>query len=229
MRKKFLVSAAPLLAMAAFAVMPAMASASFPVYGSCTSKVLPQTKPPCPEKFKFTAFTTNVAQPQVISKSALTGLFQLRNEAGTAGFDCEKQGGQGVVINQEVAPGVIDGLSETWIVYEKCKGFGGFGVGGPFECGKVNETEKIIGVVSDQLNEAGEDEVTIVGGFGVSCPHLKMYLGGVTGKITGQAVPALPYETNFNKATGLTFAGEASNITGTSTSVTLAKVKIYSH
>ncbi len=215
MSKKFLfTSLTAVLAVVAFAVVPAMASAATREYGTCASKVLPETKPPCAAKYKFTAFKEGEAIPVLNKNVALTGKFILQNEAEPAnGIECEKLSGQGILIN---LGGV--GHSESTLIFEKCKGTGALAF---CNAGKINGSEKIEGIVSDEVNAAGEDEVTVQGGFNIACeisPGSFLDLGGVTGGVTGQEVPGKGYETNFNKAKGEIFAGEPSTQTGTSES-----------
>jgi len=215
MSKKFVfTSLTAVLAVAAFAVMPAMASAATREYGTCTSKVAPETKPPCAAKEKFTPFAEGTAIPDLTKAVAKTGNFILQNEAEPAnGIECEKLSGQGILIN---LGGV--GHSESTLIFEKCKGTGALAF---CNAGKINGSEKIEGIVSDEVNPAGEDEVTVQGGFNIACelaPNSFVDLGGVTGHVTGQEVPGLGYETHFNKAKGEVFLSENSTQTGTSES-----------
>jgi hypothetical protein len=216
MHKKFLfTSLTAVLAVAAFAVMPAMASAATREYGTC-AKVGVETKPPCLAKYKFEAFAEGTAIPVLNKNVAGTGKFILQNEATPAnGIECEKLSGQGILINL----GGI-GHSESTLIFEKCKGTGALAF---CNTGKINGSEKIEGIVSDEVNAAGEDEVTVQGGFNIACevaPNSFLDLGGVTGGVTGQEDPVAGkgYATVFTKAKGEVFAGEASTQTGTSES-----------
>jgi hypothetical protein len=211
MTRKFIVmSVAPLLAVAAVVVMPAMASAATREYGTC-AKGAPATVPPCAAKDKFTPFKELRAIPVLNKNVALTGKFTLQIEKEPAnGIECEKLSGQGILIN---LGGV--GHSESTLVFEKCKGTGALAF---CNAGKINGTEKLIGLVSDEVNAAGEDEVTVQGGFTMTCevgPGASVDLGAMTGGFTGQEVPGKGYETNFNKAKGEVFAGELGTLTGT--------------
>jgi hypothetical protein len=211
MHKKFLfTSLTALLAVAAFAVMPAMASAATREYGTC-AKAAPETKPPCAAKDKFTPFAEGSAIPVLTKNVAQTGKFivQYEKTPGT-GFECEKLSGQGILIN---LGGV--GYSESTLIFEKCKGTGALEF---CNTGKINGSEKIEGLVSDEVNAAGEDEVTVRAGFNIACeisPGSFLDLGGPTGGAKSQEVPGKGYATNFNKAKGWIFAGEPWTLTGT--------------
>jgi len=214
MHKKFLfTSLTAVLAVAAFAVMPAMASAATREYGTC-AKAAPETKPPCGAKYKFTPFAEGTAIPVLTKNVTGTGEFIFQFESTPAnGWECEKLSGQGILINL----GGI-GHSESTLVFEKCKGTGAYAF---CNTGKINGSEKIEGLVSDEINAAGEDEVTIRAGFNIACevsPNSYLDLGGPTGGLTGQEVPGKGYATNFNKAKGEIFGAEAMTVTGTSES-----------
>ncbi len=214
MHKKFLfTSLAALLALAAFAVMPAMASAATREYGTC-AKAAPETKPPCAAKYKFTPFKEGEAIPVLTKNVALTGKFIFQNEAEPVnGWECEKLSGQGIIIN---LGGV--GHSESTLIFEKCKGTGAYSF---CNRGKINGSEKIEGLVSDEVNAAGEDEVTIRAGFYIACeisPNSFLDLGQPTGGLTGQEVPGKGYATNFNKAKGEVFGAEPMTVSGDSES-----------
>src|SRR5271170_1906858 len=87
MHKKFLfTSLTAVLAVAAFAVMPAMASAATREYGTC-AKAAPETKPPCGAKYKFTPFAEGTAIPVLTKNVTGTGEFIFQFESTPANGD----------------------------------------------------------------------------------------------------------------------------------------------
>ena len=190
MSKRLLAMLLPVLAAAAFAVVPAMAQAATKEYGTLSG-------------VEFQPFTaaTNVT-------STGTTAFVLENEAKTAGIECSGLTDKGT---DENIAGV--GHSTDTLTFTGCKGIKGLAV----TCATVNGTGEITGVVTDEVTKPTKVEIKIKEGFSVVCG------GTPLGNVTGTASGTQKAETNslaFKKAKGLTFAGEASTITGTNTTVT---------
>jgi hypothetical protein len=217
MSKKFFSMSVAILAVAAFAVVPAIASAH--EYGNCNKTGATGVHPPCTASGKvFTPLTGGATGTAIITKGD-PGDFFLKNETTPANkIKCEKESGQGVEINSGGT-----GTGAEVATFEKCKGEGALAfcetpVSGTAQ--KINGTEKIIGAVEFFASGPGETTVNIVpGSFEVACtggvPESTVNLGTVTGSITGKAVALKPYELFFNEAGGLKFAGEGSDQTGT--------------
>jgi len=231
MSKKFFSISVAILALAAFAVVPAMASAH--EFGNCNKTGTAGIHPPCTTSGKvFTPLTGGATGTAIVTKGD-TGGFKLKNDTTpTNGIECAKEGGQGVTINTGGT-----GTGAEVATFEKCKGVGALAfcqtvVSGSAQ--KINGTEKIIGAVEYFASGANETTVKVVtGSFEVACtggtPESTVNLGTVTGEITGKAVSGKPYELAFTEAHGLTFAGEGSNQTGTQENVEAFKPlgKIY--
>ncbi|MGO9322464.1 MAG: hypothetical protein ACLQBY_16930 [Solirubrobacteraceae bacterium] len=198
MTKKLMSSVVPLIAVAAFAVMPAMAQAETKSYGTCATGT-PETKPPCPTGQKFTAFTEN-EHIAVYGKKVST-TFVLENEAKTADITCTTLQAGGLFWN---VTGDI-GKSHVILNFDGCTGTGLLA-----GC-SINPltNHEIEGVVTDEVLTETTVKVTIESGFNVKCGTTE--LGNVTGSVTGTQSGSV---LKFKEAKGLTFAGEPSTITG---------------
>lgn len=191
MSKKILIGLAPILAAAAFAAMPAMASART-TYGTEAGGV-------------FTAFT-EFKHEAVISKKAGAAPFVLENEAKTADIECSSFAAAGFVWN---VGGV--GHSHFILVFDGCKGSGA--LAGCEINPKTNH--EIEGTVTDEVLTETTVKVTIESGFNVKClkEGVEEELGNVTGSVTGTQT-AKTAILKFAKATGLTFLGMGATISG---------------
>jgi hypothetical protein len=201
MSKKLLLSLAPLLAVAAFAIAPAAASAAT-TYGTCAPGVHSAN---CPVGDKFTAFPAGEKVNVVSFKAPGTGNFILENVTKTADIDCSSLVKQGHVEN-------VGGIGKSLlkVAFDECKGSGELAA-----CTINSPTEAIVGSVSDEVKTATTVEITIVTGFNVKCRvgAEEIELGNVTGKVTGTQANATNILT-FSKAGGLTFLGAGLTITG---------------
>lgn len=207
--KKLMIGLAPLLAVAAFAVMPAMASAAT-TYGTCETGGV-EEHPPCPagEK-KFTAFT---AATEVISEKALgTGNFVLKS--GTAVIECETFIDSGSDENVSGVGKSTDKLifNHCFFVFEtkKCPvGTAGAGSGVIF----VSATDKVKSETEVEITLPTAVTVVFSGPPPAGCPAAGTEIGKITGSIVGKQAAG----TNilvFNKTAGLLFNGAASELTG---------------
>lgn len=211
MSKKILMGLAPLLAVAAFAVMPAMASANTTAYGTCETGE-PQTSPPCPEGEKnFKAFA---AATKVVDQKALgNGNFILKSAAGV--IECEGLISTGTDKNTAGVGESAETLSfhHCFTIFEgkKCRvSTAGDGA------------SSIVGTVTDKVLAGGlAVEVKVTGGFKIifsgappaGCPPTGTEIGTVTGSSTGtQAEGSNVLE--FVNATGLKLGAAAAEFTG---------------
>jgi hypothetical protein len=200
MSKKLYVAFAPLLAVAAFAVMPAVASA-FTEYGTCGTVGAHTAN--CPGTEHFTPFP-NEERVSVYGKKVST-TFVLENEAETAGIECSKLADSG--FNWNV---LTVGHSFVGLAFQGCKGIKGLAT----TCGAgslPNGNGIIEGDVSDIVLTELTVEVKIEHDFNVECGTTN--LGPVTGAVVGSQ-PAKKGVLKFAKAKGLKFAGENAQITG---------------
>jgi len=218
MTKKILIGLAPLLAVAAFAVMPAFAQAQTRAYGTCETGE-PQEFPPCPEgERNFAAFTTTV---KVRDEKAIgSGNFILTDTVTGAKVECETFKSFGTDKN---VGGV--GMSEDTLIFDHC-----FTLVGTTKC-KVNTAGAgagvIVGVVTDEVLAGGVTvKIKIKSGFALvfsgvpaGCPASGTVIGTVTGTATG-AQAAGSNVLVFTAATGLLLKGDASTITGSSETYT---------
>jgi hypothetical protein len=210
--RKLILGLVPLLAVVAFAAMPAMASANTREYGTCetTTKAL-QEHPPCGENERhFKAFGAGEKIKVISEKAAGTGKFIL--EASGEVIECESLNDEGTVENV----GGIGKSHFTSLLFDKCK----VATGALKGC-LLNNIE---GSVEDEVLAGGE-EVAIFNlkGFVVEtsskpagCPDES--LGAVTlteGKqLIGKEAPGSNHLV-FSKAPNLKFLGEEAFLTGT--------------
>jgi hypothetical protein len=207
--KKLMLGLAPLLAVAAFAVMPAAASA-LTSYGTCTAPGPKAAQ--CPGVEKFTPFTE--FKHEVVEDKKVSAKFILENEAENAGIECTTLTSAGFVWN---VLGI--GHSHEVLDFDGCKGIKGLA---PPRCEQINAktNNEIEGVVTNEVTAAAAVKITVESGFNVKC--LK---GGVEeefGNVTGMATGTQTVETavlKFVKAKGLKFLGENAQITGESETV----------
>ncbi len=219
MSKKILIGFAPLLAVAAFAVMPAMASATT-AYGICKTGV-PHTSN-CPAGQGFVAFANGKAE-KVLSKLAPEETFVLVDEVTGGTITCTTFSDAGTVTNEG---GV--GHSSLTLKFDDCTitafppepAVVGCSVKTPGAASDVIE-----GTVTDEVTSETTVKVTVTGGFKletdgtpVGCPS-GVQLGTVKGHATG-TVAVGSNDLVFNKATGLELGTDAANITGSDETVT---------
>jgi len=198
MSKKILMSLAPLLAVAAFAISPAAASAF--EYGTCGTVGAHTAN--CPGTEHFTPFA---AVTKVVSFSKQGNVFILENEAKTADIECKGLFNRGTVEN---VAGV--GKSSLKLVFFECTGSGALAA-----CEINPPSGAITGNVSDKVLTATTVEVTILNGFNVKCVEgaITTELGNVTGSVIGtQTSKTVPLK--FAKTPGLKFLGVNATITG---------------
>lgn len=213
MSKKLLMSVAPLLAVAAFAVMPALASAQ--TYGTCSTGT---TSSNCPSGQKFTAFTEFIHE-EVRDKKVGTSPFVLENETETAGIECKSFKSIGYVWNVAGT-----GMSEESLNFDECKPTKGLAE----MCEAVNakNNHEIQGSITNEVTGAAAVKITISEGFNVKCldKGVEVELGNVTGTATGtQAAKSAVLK--FAKAKGLEFALEKDTITGEAETETIVGAK----
>jgi hypothetical protein len=202
--KKLMLGLAPLLLVAAFAAMPAMAQAETKEYGTC-EKGTPETKPPCAAGEKFVPFGEK--RVKVMSKNKAGSVFVLENEAKTADIECSKLQDAGFAWNIKKV-----GHDHEILVFEECKGSGAL----KEVCTAANINTStgagiIEGVITSENISETETKITIESGFEIVCGTTSF------GKVTGSATGKVEKSTNvlkFSKATGLEFNKEKSTITG---------------
>jgi hypothetical protein len=193
MSKKALAVLAPLLAIVAFAAIPAFAQAATREYGTENAKGV------------FKAFAEGKKEKVTLSKAS--AVFTLENEAETADIECSTFESEKYI---ETNTGGI-GHSEGTLIFDDCEGTGELAGCIPNEATTPGE---IIGKITDEVDASGtEVTITIVSGFDVNC--FGVDLGTVTGKATGSQ-PAKSNVVTFTKAPGLKFLGQNSTITGAS-------------
>jgi hypothetical protein len=215
--KKLLLGVAPLLAVIAFAAMPALAQAETKAYGICEAEKGHAKEGPCAVEEKFKAFT-EFKHEEVRNKKVST-LFVLES-ASKAGIECKSY--KSIGYNWNVG-GV--GMSEESLNYDECVPNATL----KLKCEAVNakNNHEIQGSVTNEVTKETTVKVTISEGFNVKCLEkgTEVELGNVTGAVTGTQTGAV---LKFAKATGLTFAGEASTITGESETETIeGKKKVF--
>jgi hypothetical protein len=203
MSKKSIMGLAPLLAVAAFAIAPAAASA-VTTYGTCEVTGIPHSGN-CPNPATERFFPFAAEKRVAIFGKKVSATFVLENEAETAGIECSEVAAAGVLWNV----GAI-GHSHTILAFEGCKGIKGLAV----TCGAgslPNGNGIIEGVVTDEVKAQTEVDVVIQSGFPVVCGATN--LGEVTGSVIGKQTEKTSI-LKFAKAKGLKFAGENAQITG---------------
>jgi hypothetical protein len=195
--RKLMLSLAPLFAVAAFAVLPSVASA-VTTYGTCGA--VGGASANCPGTEHFTAFVAEQRVPVFAKAVSAEFTFESTTPAGN-GFKCK--GLQGGGHHWNTAAGV--GKSRNFLAFEECAGFGNRAGCTP------NATGIIEGGVTDEVTGAEKVKVTVESGFRIECGGV--LVGSITGSVTGgQIIRTAVLE--FAAAIGLTFATEAYDITG---------------
>jgi hypothetical protein len=213
MSKKLYAVLLPVVAVAAFAVVPAMASAST-AYGTCATGTHSAN---CPAGQAFTEFTE---KREGVNGKKVSTEFVLETEVGAQGIKCTVIDFVGKMWN---VGGV--GHSHMILVFENCKAFGAELETVCNATNPINGNGIIEGVVTDEVSAAEKVKITIESGFGVKCGTTN--LGNVTGSATGSQANASPI-LKFSKATGLTFDSKPSTISGEVEFVTIeGSKKIY--
>ena len=203
MIKKLLLSIAPVLVLASFAVMPAFAQAQTTAYGTCETGE-PQEFPPCPEgEKKFKAFTTTPVK--VVDQKAIgNGNFILTDKVTGGKIECEGLISTGTDKNTAGVGESAETLSfhHCFTIFEgkRCR-VSTVGAGG----------SSIVGTVTDKVLAGGLTvQITVTGGFALvfsgppptGCLPFGTKIGTVTGKATGaQAAGSNVLE--FTKTKGL--------------------------
>jgi len=213
--KKLMLGLVPLFAVAAFAVMPAMASAATTAYGTCEpTSAATETHPPCPEGEKnFVAFP-NGTSVKVVSEKTLGGKnFILEVVKTKAKIECEDLKDVGTFEN---IAGV--GNSKETLIFTHC-----FTLFETKKC-RVNTTKAgaglIVGTVTDKVLTETTVQITVTGGFAIKfsgsptgCPPTGTAIGTVKGKTTGTQATG-SNDLVFSAATGLELEAEPATLTG---------------
>jgi hypothetical protein len=219
MSRKIYAMLLPVLAVVAFAAVPAVASAvTTKEYGTCATGT---TSTQCPSGEAFTPFTEARVGVNGIKKSTEFVL------------EIEKEGvGTGVAIKCTV----IDFVGKMWnvskvghshliLVFENCKAVGAELESACTAANPINGNGIIEGVVTDEVTKEGasaEVTVTVESGFGVTCGATNF--GGVTLSAKGTQAEKKAVLV-FAKAGGLKFAGKPATITGEVEFVTITGSK----
>jgi hypothetical protein len=213
MSKKLLLSLAPLFAVVAFAVTPAVAQAQL-TYGNCVVIGLPHSgNCPNPATERFKAFATGTAVKVVSRKVPGSVDYTLTSALGT--ITCKSLKDKGTVTNVLIG-GVLTGTSELTLEFDECT-FGGC----PVQTAGSG-SGNIVGVVTDQVLTATTVSVKLAaagivivfsGPPPTGCPAAGTALGTVTGSATGTQT-AKTNVLKFNKTPGFKFNGEPATITG---------------
>jgi len=215
MTKKLLLSIAPVLALAMFAVMPALAQAQTRAYGTCEAGTHTSECPAGETKFK--AFANGKAVKVVSKKAAGSGNFILEVEATGEKIECTTFKNKGTVENKA---GI--GHSTLTLEFDDCTLVTGIGKGCSVQTPKAPKPDEIIGKVTDEVLASGtEVKITVTSGFELetdgepaTCP---LPAGTPLGTVKGTATGTQAAGSNvlvFTKAKGLFLGTEASNITG---------------
>jgi hypothetical protein len=212
--KKLYALSLPLLAVAAFAIAPATASA-ITSYGTCQEAATTSANCPTGEKFnEFPEFEHIGIDDRMVSAK-----FVLENEAKTSDVECTSLESIGYFYNIEKK-----GHSREILVFDSCVGSGT--LKGCSINSKTNH--EIEGDITNEVLNEKEVKITITSGFNVKCLE-----GGVEkedGNVTGSATGTQTVKTNvlkFVKATGLEFGGAPATITGEVEVFTLQGKKVY--
>jgi hypothetical protein len=214
MIKKLMIGLAPLLVVAAFAVMPAMASAATLEYGTCGTPGT-TTSPPCGTGEHFTAFGNATHKVSVTSKKSGTAPFVLVDEVTGEAITCTTFSDTGKLWNEGGK-----GHSEDKLVFDDCTiNANGCHVAST-ETGENIEGSVTNIVLKENAKKEYEVEIKVVApGFNIEttglpagCPK-----GVEVGKVTGTAIGEQGLSSSvltFTNATGLKLNTDASNITG---------------
>jgi hypothetical protein len=205
MTRKILLSIAPVLALAIFAVIPAFAQAATTEYGTITAG-------------KFTPFTTPT---KVTSKKSGTGKFILKAASGAV-IECDSFSDTGTFENKA---GV--GTSKDTLTFDHCVAVLSPTLSCPVQTAGSG-SGNIIGAVTDKVLTETTVQITVTppgikivftGPPPTGCPAAGTVVGTVTGSTTGtQAVGSNILV--FNKAKGLKLETEETELTGSNETFT---------
>ena len=224
MIKKLLLSIAPVLVLASFAVMPAFAQAETKEYGTCELGGIEES-PPCPKgEKKFTAFTTKVA---VLSKKrAGSGNFNLET-AGGGIIECTTLTDMGTDENVGTPPNAVGHSTDT-LFFDGCKVAVGALKGCEVNSFFADKGDVVVTITNLVLKETEVEIKLPAGGVELEVPgtqkgivacETKTALGSVTGTAKGTQAKG----TNilaFAKAKGLKLGIEEATITGETETIT---------
>lgn len=221
MIKKLMIGLAPLLGVAAFAVMPALAQAETKAYGTCvnTTEAL-EEHPPCPVGEKtFTAFGNGTPVKVLTEKTYNGGNFILKAPSGT--IECEDLKDSGTVEN---VAGV--GNSKETLIFTHCSAGGcrvqtaGAGAG----VIRTEVTDKVLTETTVEIKVPAAGIVIVFSGSPGGCPEPGKEVGKVTGSVIGSQAKG-SNDLVFAAAKGLKFKGEESELTGNDETYTEATGK----
>ena len=205
MSMKLYAAFVPLVAVAAFAVAPAVAQAETKAYGTVKNGV-------------FTAFT---ATTNVVS----TGTKPFILKAANGAIECKSLRDEGTVKNEGGT-----GHSSLTLWFDECVILPPSPLAGCSVQTPGAEPDHIHGTVTDEVKTETTVEITVTGGFELKtdgspegCPA-NMALGTVTGEATGTEAKG-SNELVFTEAPGLFLGEEAATITGADTTVTASRAK----
>jgi hypothetical protein len=215
MIKKLMLGLAPLLVVAAFAVMPAMASAAHEAYGTCELGGV-EEHPPCPEgEKKFTAFVNGTSVKVLTEKTFEGGPFILKDEKTKAVIECEDLKDSGTVENKEGIGNSKETLlftrCFTLVETKKCRvNTAGAGRGVIV----ANVTNKVLaGGLTVEVKVTGSIVIVFSGPPPVGCPASGTAVGTVTGSVTGTQARGAN-DLVFAAAKGLKLGTDETELTG---------------
>jgi hypothetical protein len=214
MTRKLLLMVAPVLVLAAFSVMPAMASAANEHYGTCETGGT-EEHPPCPagEK-KFTAFKESEKVKVLSEKTFGGGNFILKDEKTKAVIECEDLKDSGTVENV----GGIGKSTETLLFVRcttavstlKCP-VNTAGAGSGVIVAHVTN-EVLAGGLTVKITLTNNVVIVTSGPPPAGCPA-GTAVGTVKGSVTGTQARG-SNDLVFKEAKGLKFNEEESELTG---------------
>lgn len=210
--KKLMLGLLPLVAVVAFAAMPAMASAATREYGICEASKTEETKPPCAAKEVFKAFKVKT---EVTTKGTKEFVLQTFVEKEgkievTSEIKCTTLADSGTVEN---VGGI--GKSEETLDFTGCTTVIG-GVTCALEPIKGPVTNEVTGMNTVEI-KVTTPGIAVVSAGTAGCPAK----GAELGKVTGTASAAISGDTvTFTNATGLEFGASKARISGADSMVT---------
>lgn len=214
MIKKLLLTLAPVLVLASFAVMPAFAQAQTRAYGICEKGTPHTAECPAGEK-NFKAFTNKVAVKVITKKTKEGPPFVLTDTVTGGVIECKSLNDKGTVEN---VGGI--GKSKEELTFDECSV-----LVGTTRCKVITagNSPNVVGTVTDIVEPGGTTvTITVTGGFALifdglpaspPCPAAGTPIGTVTGSATG-AQAAGSNDLVFKAAPGLFLGKDASTITG---------------
>jgi hypothetical protein len=215
--KKLLLGVVPLLAVVAFAVMPAMASAATKEYGTCVAKSGEKAKAPCEVNFVFTPFKGKTEAQAVISNIVKGTTFELVVTKSGASVTCTTFSDKGKFWNEG---GV--GHSTDSLIFDDCTTDAILSTKKePCDVKNIelNITDEVVSETEVKITVVNEAGKAVVETSGEPAGCTKTALGKVEGSTTGTDAKG----TNklvFKDATGLTLSGEPSTISGSNETFT---------